>query len=168
MKRDARISRWHPFRSPALSGPQVGWFRPAAAIIIAMILPALAAIAFIYSGAPIFSGPPKDGTGYTMADHLAIVLGALGLSFLTSWVAAPLVLLALRAAVMLGFAGWGSALIMAWVIGLPVVHVVLNGDVTTDEHAILPHMICAIGILGLSVWAAFWVLFAFRCKDKPA
>lgn len=149
-----------------LSGDDVGWFRPAAAIIIAMVLPALLAIAFILFGAPTISGPPKDGSGSTLADHVAFVLAALSASILVSWMLAPLALLLLRAAAMLGYAGWGTAVIASLCFGLPLVHVVLNGDVTTEENAILPHMMVAIAFLGVSVWASFWGLMAL--KRKPS
>lgn len=154
----------HPLKTPPLSGPQVGWFRPAATVVTALLLPAVFALASIYNGGPVFAGPPKDGTGYSLTEHTAIVLAVLGFSFLTSWMASPLVLLALRAAAMLGYAGWGTAILTAWLIGLPIVHVFLNGDLTAEEHAILPHMLVAIGILGLSVWFVFWVMMHFTNK----
>ena len=156
------------FRSPPLSGEQVGWFRPAAAIMLALAVPALLALLFIYSGAPAFDGPPSAGESYTLNDHIAIVLGTLAFSFLTSWMATPLILLSLRAAAMLGYAGWGTSVIAAWIIGLPIVHFALNGDLTTEEHAILPHMMFTIGFLGLSVWVAFWGLFALRRQGTGA
>lgn len=155
----------HPFRTPKLTGAQVGWFPPAAAIVIALFLPALLAIAVILIGAPTVSGPPKDGTGYSIADHIALVLAVLSASIVMSWMIAPLALVLLRAAAMLGYAGWGTAILAALAFGLPMVHITLMGDVTTEENAILQHMIFAIAILGLSVWAAFWGLMALKRKS---
>ncbi len=151
---------WHPFRTFRLTGPQVGWFRPAAAVVIASLAPAALAFLFISLGAPVIDGPFKDGSTYTLADHVAIVLGAIALSFLVTWIAAPFAVFALRAAAMLGVAGWGTAMISAWIIGLPIAHVALNGDLTSDDYAILPQLMVAIAILGLSVWVTFWGLMA--------
>lgn len=157
---------WHPFRTPRLSGPDIGWFRPAVAVVLAMVLPALLAILAIYLGAPVLSGPPKDGTALTLADHATLVVGSLAVSFLASWMAAPFALLALRGAAMLGWAGWGSAILCAELFGLPIVHFALQGDITTEDSTILPHIACAIALLGLSVWAIFWGLMRFRRPDR--
>lgn len=154
----------HPFRTPKLTGAQVGWFRPAAAIVIALFLPALLAVAIILIGAPTVSGPPKDGTGYSIADHIALVLAVLSASIVMSWMIAPLALVLLRAAAMLGYAGWGTAILAALAFGLPMVHITLMGDVTTEENAIPAHIITAIAILGFSVWAVFWGLMALSTK----
>lgn len=157
-----------PFRSKPLTGQDVGWFHPTAAVLIGLFAPALSAFFIIQLGGPVIHGPPKDGSGYSLADHFAILTGALTMSFLVSWIAAPFALLVLRAAAMLGYAGWATAVFAAPVMGLPIVHFVLNGDLTSDTYAILPHMIISVGILGLSVWAAFWILFALRPKFRSA
>jgi len=161
---DLRLSLRHPFRTPKLTGQQVGWFRPAAAIIIAMFLPTLLAGAIVFNGGPVFTGPPKDGNSYGLADHIGIVLACLSVSIVVSWMIAPVALLGLRAAAMLGWAGWGTAILSAVFLGLPLAHLALNGDLTTDEHAIPVHLTVAIACLGLSVWAAFWGLIALRQK----
>ncbi len=146
------------FRTRPLTGPEIGWFRPALAIILALALPSLVALVLILNGAPTISGPPKDGTGYDLADHIGIVLGMLTVSPLVSWMISPVALVALRAAAMLGWAGWGTAIIAALALGMPFAHVVLNGDLTTDEHALPYHLAVAIGLLGLTIWASFWCI----------
>ncbi|MBT5295380.1 MAG: hypothetical protein HOL32_07345 [Octadecabacter sp.] len=44
--------------------------------------------------------------------------------------------------------------------GLPIVQFALNGDLTTEDASILPHIAAASAFLGLSAWAAFWGLVA--------
>lgn len=154
----------HPFRTTPLSGPDVGWFRPATALLLAMIVPTLISLIFTFIGTPKITGLPKDGTGYTFANHVEFVLAFLSASFLVSWMIAPFALLSLRASAMLGYAGWGTAVLMSLGCGLPIVHFALNGDLTTDYGAFvfLPHISIAISFLGLSVWAAFWGLMKLR------
>lgn len=161
-----RLINWlrQSFRTKPLSGHDVGWFIPAVAIVIGLTLPTILAFLIVFAGGPVISGPSKDGTGYDLADHIAIITGALMMSFLASWLATPFALLALRAAAMLGYAGWGTALLAALILGLPVVHVFLNRDLTTDRYAILPQVSVAIALLGLSVWVVFWGLIALRRK----
>jgi len=130
--------------------------------MIALLIPAALAMSIILTGGPTFSGPPKDGSGYTLYDHFALVIGALSASVFVSWIMAPLALIFLRAAAMLGLAGWGSAILTAILFGVPFVHIALIGDVTTEENAILPHIIVAIALLGLTVWAAFWSLMKLK------
>lgn len=153
-----RRALYAPFRTPPLSGAQVGWLKPAVAVLIALLLPALLAMVFLYTGSPPLHGLPKDGSGYTLRDHIDILTACIAASVVVSWVIAPIALLLLRASAMLGWAGWGTAVLCALAFGLPAVHFTLNGDVTTDNQAILPHIILAISLLGLSVWAAFWGL----------
>ena len=149
----------HPFRTAPLTGTEVGWFRPAFAIILALVLPALLALVLILNGAPVVEGPPKDGSGYTWGDHIGIVLGMLTVSPLVSWVVSPVALVALRAAAMLGWAGWGTAILTALGLGMPLAHLLLNGDLTTDEYALPVHLAVAISLLGLAIWATFWISF---------
>lgn len=150
----------HPFRSPKLTGAQAGWVKPAAAIFIALVVPAALAAAAVLMGGAVLSGPPKDGSGFSFGDHLNIVLAGLTASIVASWMIAPIALIGLRAAAMLGWAGWGTAILSALGFGLPIVHFALNGDVTTEDASILPHICIAITVLGLSVWAAYWALVA--------
>lgn len=155
----------HPFRTPILTGPQVGWFRPAAAVVLGLLVPAIIAIICLLLVSPTIAGPPKDGSGFAVSGHISLVLAALSASFLVSWMLAPFALLLLRAAAMLGYAGWGSALIVALALGLPTLHIALMGDVTSEDSSILPHITVAIALLGLSVWAVFWGLLARQQKS---
>ncbi len=158
MTDQTRLFLLHPFRTPRLSGAQIGWGRPLAAVLIALLIPAVLSIVFLYAGAPSLHGPPKDGTSYTLRDHIDMFSAALAASLVVSWMIAPFALIALRASALLGWAGWGTALLTALAFGLPTVHFALNGDVTTEDSTILPHILLAICTLGLSVWAAFWGL----------
>ena len=132
--------------------------------MLGFILPTTVALAMVYIGAPGFWEPIKSHDGYSLWDHIGLITGVLSVSFIVSWMAIPFTIIALRATAMLGYAGWGTALLCAWGIGLPIIHIALNADATTDESAILAHMAIAVGILGLSVWAAFWALVFLRKK----
>ena len=145
----------------------MGWWRPAVAVLAAMVVPTLLSVALILFGAPTISGPPKGGTGFTLADHMALTLAALTASVIVSWMLAPVALLLLRAAAMLGWAGWGSAVLAAWALGLPMVHFALHGDVTSEEPQFLPAILAAIAILGLTVWVIFWALMRKMEKVDP-
>ena len=146
----------HPLRSQKLSGAEVGWFRPALAVVLGLLILPWFALVLTLNGAPTIAGPPKDGSGYSFSDHIAIVLACLSVSFIATWMAAPVALLALRAAAMLGWAGWASAMGAAVILGLPMAHWTLNGDLTTDVYAVPVQLSVAIALLGLSIWAAFW------------
>lgn len=159
-----RPSLYHPFRTPRISGAQVGWGRPVAAVLIALLIPAILSMVFLYTGSPTLQGPPKDGSSYTIRDHIDMVTAALAASIVVSWIIAPIAFIVLRASAMLGWAGWGTALLSALGLGLPAVHLALNGDVTTEDTTILPHILFAICVLGLSVWAAFWGLIRLQHK----
>ena len=93
-------------------------------------------------------------------DHFGIFLAGLATSVVASWLIVPFGFIAMRAAAMLGWAGWGTAILTALGFGLPIVHFALNGDLTTEDASILPHIAAAIAFLGLSAWAAFWGLVA--------
>jgi len=152
------ISPWHPLRSTALSGPDVGWFRPAAAVVIGLIFPNIIALLLVWTGHPTFVAPVLSPADIKGANHIAFTLGLLSVSFLVSWMAAPFALFMLRGAAMLGFASWGIAIVLSLAIGLPIVHVALNGDLTTETNTFWPHISVAIGILGFSVWGTFTLL----------
>lgn len=154
------------FRTHPLSGPEAGWLRPAFAVILALVIPAGFCLFIIVQSEFVFNGPPKDGSDYTLKDHVSLVIGALSVSFLASWMMIPFAIFALRLALMTGWAGCVTAMGAAVVIGLPLVHVGLSGDVTTEENAILPHVTVAIALLGLAVWAFYWGLFRLRRKKE--
>ncbi|MCF2869801.1 hypothetical protein L0664_01860 [Octadecabacter sp. G9-8] len=160
----------HPFRTPRLSGAEVGWARPLLAVVFGLAVPSLMGWVMIYIHGATLSGPPKDGSGYTLNDHLAFVSAFVAASIIVTWMMIPIAVMAMRAAAMLGWAGWGTALLGSWAVGLPVVHVMLNGDLTTDGNGLLPHITLAIAILALSIWASFWALLAVwetRPVKKP-
>jgi len=155
-----------PFRSRPLSGAEAGWFRPAFAVIFALIfLPGLSLL-IVLLGGPTISGPAKDGSSYTLSEHIGIILGLLSISPLVTWMIAPVGLLVLRAVAMLGWAGWGTAALASIMFGLPFAHLILNGDLTTDEFALPLHLAVAIALLGLSIWATFWVSIWLHPKKE--
>jgi len=155
-----------PFRSPRHSAETVGWVRPVFAVLLGLFVPALLAMLILYVESPTLSGPPKDGSGFRVGNHVEIVFAALSASFVVSWMVAPFALVLLRYSAIFGWAGWGSAVLSALLIGLPTVHVALNGDVTTEDSTILPHITIAIALLSLAVWGFFVCLMALREKSR--
>ncbi len=129
-----------------------------------MIIPSVVAAILVYAGGTSISGVPKSGLGPTLLDHFGIFLAGLATLVVASWLIVPFGFIAMRAAAMLGWAGWGTAILTALGFGLPIVHFALNGDLTTEDASILPHIAAAIAFLGLSAWAAFWGLVAV-CKN---
>lgn len=143
-----------PFRTPQLSLGEIGWLRPLIAVLASFLIPAALLASFILTGDPSLAGPPKDGSAYTLFDHASLVLGALGASTLVSWITTPLAVLALRMAALHGWAGWGSAILAAQLLGLPTIYLLLRGEAIM----LLPYIAIAIAVLGCSVWAVFWGL----------
>ncbi|MEJ6397214.1 hypothetical protein [Yoonia sp. 208BN28-4] len=132
--------------------PDAGWWRAIGAVLGGVFLPALLGVAFLYySDAPL-SGPPKDGLGRSLEMHALLVAAALAAAPLIAWLAAPLAVPALVYAQRHGWAGWGSAVLLAAAIGLPIVHFALNGDVTTEDQSVLGHIIAALIIQGTVGW----------------
>lgn len=153
--------RLRPFRTPALSGPEVTWWRPVLATILGLTLPAVIALLVVLAGGPVLSDPPSPGTA-TLSDHVALIIGLLMVSPFASWLALPLAAPMVRAAAMLGWAGYGTSMASAVVVGWPMAHVILNGDLTTEEKALPIHLAVSLCLIGLSVWAVFWGLMALR------
>ncbi|MGJ8612332.1 MAG: hypothetical protein ACSHWY_14615 [Octadecabacter sp.] len=153
------------FRSVPLSRGDVGWVRPMLAVVLGLLVPALLAMLILYVERPTLSGLPKDGSGFTAGDHVGVVFAALAASFVVSWLIAPVALILLRYSAIFGWAGSGSAVVSALIIGLPTVHFALNGDVTTENSVILPHISIAISLLSLAIWGIFVGLMNMRKKS---
>lgn len=132
--------------------PDAGWWPAVIAVLAGIFLPALAGAAVLYFGDAPLSGAPKDGTARTVASHAMLVAAALTAAPLIAWLAAPLAVPLLRLAVQRGWAGWGSAVGLAVGIGLPIVHFVLHGDVTTEDQSVLPHILAALAVQGSVGW----------------
>lgn len=75
-------------------------------------------------------------------------------------------LILLRYSAIFGWTGWGSAVLSALIIGVPTVHFALNGDVTTENPVILPHITIAITLLSLAVWGIYEGLMTVR-QNSP-
>lgn len=153
-----------PFRSVRLDWADAGWWRCAAAVLIGLLAPALIAASVIYLLTPDFAGPPKDGRGFTLAEHFFFFIGLLAASVVVSWMLAPVALVLLRLAAVTGWAGWASAAVAALIVGLPSAHVILNGDITTENTFLLPHLALALIVLGLSIRTIFYVQAVSRQK----
>lgn len=148
--------------------PEAGWWPSILAVIAGIFLPAIAGAAFLYiSDAPL-SGPPKDGLARTLEEHLLLISAALTAAPLIAWLAAPIAVPLLRLAIRRGWAGVGSAVIIAILVGLPILHIALNGDVTTEDQSVLPHIIAALSVQAVTGWVVLhWAAPGSAAKSSP-
>ena len=132
--------------------PNIGWWRPTVAVAGGVLGPALLGAVWLWFAETSITGPPKDGSSRDIWQHLVFVAAALTAAPILSWIAIPLATPLARLAVIRGWAGWGSAVAVACGLGLLIVHFALNGDMTTESPATLPHIVVALGLQGSWVW----------------
>lgn len=145
--------------------PSAGWIVAFAVTVLAIILPALAGGGWIWLVDIPLTGLPKDGSWYDGPQAITIVAAALLSAPLLSWVIVPICVPLLRAALRRGYAGWGSAIIVAWAVGLPTVHIFLSGDITTEAPQMVPMVMTALTLQGLT---AFGLLRLQGLSHRPA
>lgn len=150
-------------RSPALGPRDTGLWRPVAAVAVGLIGPSLVALAIIaLIGGVSTPTTPSAMVGPGWLAQVDYVLFALMGAPLLAFVGLPLGWFVMLVLLRLGYAGACSAVLSALFCGLPVVHVFLNGDLTTESTEVLPAILVALAVLGISIWAALWGLVA-RC-----
>ena len=133
--------------------PSAGWTPAIAVTLLAVILPALLGGGWLWLVDIPLAGLPKDGGVFGLAQVVSFVAAALLSAPLLAWIVVPICVPLLRAALRRGYAGWGSAVIVAWTIGLPAVHIFLNGDLTTEAPAMIPLMMIALALQALTAFA---------------
>lgn len=139
-------------RSGPMDWRDVGLWRPLMAISGALLLPALVAWGLVaLAGAP----GALDGQDW-LRGQILLTLYALAMAPVAGLFALPLLWPLVLVAAVRGWAGLGAAVVMALTVGLSVVHVALHGDLTTETGAILPNLVCALALQGLTGWAVFW------------
>ncbi len=142
------------FRSPPLSWRRVGLWRPLVAVVAGLCLPALVAFALV-SLAGLPGGIDADGW---LRRQILFVLYALMMAPVLGFLALPLAGPVVLVMAVAGRAGAASAVLAANLLGLPLVHLALHGDLTTEDATILPNLAIALGCQGVATWAAFWAM----------
>ncbi|MBN7784619.1 hypothetical protein JYP51_06790 [Ponticoccus gilvus] len=139
-----------------------GFLRPLLAVAAGLLLPALLSWALLF-----LAGPPglldSRGPRYEILFVLSALVGAplVGFFLMPFLWAAALALLAR------GRAGLFSIMAAGLLIGLPVVHWALNGDLTTEAPSALPRLAVAIAVQCWVCWAVLWSLPGLRTEKAP-
>ena len=145
------------FRSPPLDWRSVGILRPLLALLGALIAPAVLAWGLLLvAGLPGLSG--STGLRAHLLTVLVPLVGAPFVAFFFLPLLWPLVLVAATT----GWAGAASAAALALAIGMPALHWLLHGDVTTEAARMIPHIGVALMLQGLTGWALFWAMMRVR------
>ncbi len=132
----------------------VGVWRPVGATCLGILLPALLAYALLrLAGVP----GALDG-GDAVRRAILFVLYALMAAPVLGLLTLPLSVALVLGLVVTGWAGAVSAVLAALIFGLPLVHVALNADLTTEDASVLPHLMVALSIQGLTVWTVLWAM----------
>ncbi|MCC1492153.1 hypothetical protein [Cognatishimia sp. F0-27] len=139
------------FRSPPRAFRQTGIWRPLAAVLGGLLIPALIAWPLL-----MVAGLPGVVESSGLRQGILIVLTVLAMAPVPGWVALPLVWPLVYTLYVRGWAGLAACVLAACAVGLPAAHWVLNGDVTTEAPAILPMLIAALAIQGFFGWVILW------------
>ena len=142
--------------------PDIGWRVPVVAVLMGLFLPCLVGGAILYLIDVPLTGLPKDGAARSFGQHLGFVAAALTAAPIIAWMVLPLVIPALRLMIQTGWAGSLAAVALSVGLGLPLVHWMLNGDVTTEDTAVLGHIVVAMIVQALTGWAVLQVLLRER------
>lgn len=157
--REARAKDWPTgFRSEPMNWREAGLWRPLAAVLGAVLIPGL-----IAAGLLLVAGTPgvTDGGGWLREQILFVVITLAAAPFV-AWFFLPLLWPLALLAVVKGWAGALSAMALACAVGLPALHVILLGDVTTEDPSVVPNLVLALGCQGLTGWMVFWGLMRLR------
>lgn len=148
--------------------PDATWLQASVAVCAGILIPCLLGLfCLVISDAPL-AGPPKDGSPREWGS-LVTLFGAAALAApLVAWIALPLAIPLTRTAIRRGWAGWGSAMGLAIVLGLPVVHFALNGDLTNEAPKMIPLIVLVLILQGLSGYAMVRVFTAYRMQKTAA
>lgn len=144
-------------RSEPVTREVLGMWRPLMAVLAGFILPALPAWGML-------SIAGAGGEDIWLRQQILWVLYALGAAPVIAWLSLPVSWPLLTFMALRGWAGASSAGAAALLLGLPVVHVVLHGDITSEDTTILPHLALALLLQGLTTWAVLWALVHRRAN----
>ena len=130
--------------------PNFGWGRAILAALVAVIAPAIPAFFLVWGSDTGFR--EIMGSGDLGSRTLWLVAACLMAAPLVAWIAVPIAAPLARIAARRGWAGPGSLVGMSWIIGLPLVHVIFNGDLTTEAPEVIPFLALALAIQALCGW----------------
>ncbi|MEN9061986.1 hypothetical protein [Ponticoccus litoralis] len=150
------------WRSPVLGVRGAGFLRPLLAVAAGLLLPALLSWALL-----TLAGPPGLLDSRGLRYEILFVLSALVGAPLVGFFLMPLLWAAALALLARGWAGLASIMATGLLIGLPVVHWALNGDLTTEAPSALPRLALAIALQCWLCWAVLWSLPGPRRAKAP-
>ena len=137
------------FRSLPPDPDQQVWGKLTLAALLALILCGVMGYAGLRASDVAVGDAAKLVADRTLADHAALLATALlGLPFF----GLPALLLVVPAAGLLVWRGWAGALsyvALGWALGLPLVHWIFNGDLTSEAPDLLPHILVALTFAAL-------------------
>ena len=146
--------------------PDIGWWRPLVAVTAGVLGPACLGAVWLWCADTPIAGPAKDGSARDIWQQLVFVAAALTAAPILSWIAIPLATPLARLAVIRGWAGYGSTVLVACGLGLAVIHFALNGDLTTESPIVLPQIIAALWLQGSTVWLVLQVWLTNKSPEK--
>lgn len=127
--------------------PDLGWGRPIAAVLAGVFLPAIPA------GLLLWVLDADIGAIYGGVLRLCwYVAACLMATPLVAWIAVPVATPLARLAARIGWAGPVSLIALAVLIGLPLAHIVLNGDLTSEAPEMIPVLALTFSIQALTGW----------------
>lgn len=131
----------------------VGFWRPLVAVLAGLFVPALTAwVLLALAGEPAMLA--SRGLRYEILFVLYALFGAPAVGFFLL----PLLWALALAMAARGWAGLLSVWVACLLIGLPVLHIFLHGDLTTEAPSALPRLVIALLVEGFAFWVALWSL----------
>ncbi|MEL6641939.1 MAG: hypothetical protein AAFP98_11615 [Pseudomonadota bacterium] len=130
--------------------PDLGWGRPILAALAAIVVPAVPAFFVVWGSDTGFREIMGSSDLSTRAVWL--VAACLMAAPLVAWIAVPISAPLARIAARRGWAGPGSMVVLSWAIGLPLAHIVFNGDLTSEAPEVIPFLALALAIQALCGW----------------
>ena len=151
------------WRSPPVDLARVGIWRPLAAVVAGLILPALLGWALVY-----IAGVPGFGSGPWLRQYLLLMLTAWAFAPVLGGLALPLLWALALGLLARGFAGLATVVTVTQAVGLAAVHLALHGDLTTEDPTVLPNLAVALAVQATVGWAVFWRLMVGRATGLDA
>lgn len=132
---------------------RVGLWRPLVAIVAGMAVPAVLAVGLL-----MLAGSPGALESSGSRAVLLLWLYALASAPLVGWLLLPILWPLLLILIVRGWSGLGLLVLAAWALGLPVAHVLLNGDLTTETPAMVLVLAAALTVQAGICWLVLWAM----------
>ena len=130
--------------------PTLGWGRPIAAVLAGVIVPAIPAAVYLVLAEVDRNAAIEGWAAITWIGWL--MAACLTASPLFVWIALPLAVPAVLFAARYGWAGPLSLVGISVGLGLPIAHIFLNGDLTTEAPEMIPFLVTAFAVQAICGW----------------